>query len=128
MPIEATKKELFSQDVEILINGNKIATAQECEIKAIRDAKVIKSFGEGKASAVGVGAKSYVISLSRIELLQSNIDFDTLDNFTVIVKKQGKTNTFSNCKWTELCEKIINTKAVVQSVTIFCTTLSVTGV
>ncbi|MEG0978425.1 MAG: hypothetical protein RR911_05775 [Oscillospiraceae bacterium] len=126
MAIETSKKELCSQDVQIFVNDRKIALAQECKVKTTRDAKLISAYGEGNASVVAVGAKQHLLTLSRIEMVSQDMDFANLSDFTVALKKQGKKYLFSCCQWTELCEHIVNGKAVLQTASIVSPTLCVT--
>jgi len=126
MAIDIIENELCSQKIEIFVNEQKVALAQECSVKTSRRTKLISSHGEGQANAVAVGAKQYVLTLSRIERANADLDFATLCDFTVALEKQGKTHTFSHCEWIELCEHIVNGKSVIQTAVITSPILNVT--
>ncbi|NCC87333.1 MAG: hypothetical protein EOM05_05630 [Clostridia bacterium] len=126
MAIDTGETLLCSQKIEIFVNEEKVALAQECSIKTIRNTKLISSYGEGEASAVAVGAKQYFLTLTKIERENASLDFATLCDFSVEIKKQGKIHTFSNCEWTELCEHILNGKSTIQTAVITSPKLNVT--
>ncbi len=128
MPISTNKAELCSQEIEIFVNREKVALAQECTIKISRKTKLISSNGEGQAIGVAVGAKQYVLTLSRVERTIADLDFLTFCDFDVEIKKQGKIHTFFHCEWTEICEHIKNGKSVVQTAVITSPLLRVTEV
>lgn len=128
MPISTEQKKLSSQEVEILLNGKKVAFAQECLIKTTRDTKLISSNGEGQAFAVAVGAKQYNLTLLRVATTTEDFDFLTFSDFDVEIKKQGKIHGFLHCEWSEICEHIKSGKSVIQTVAITSPFLNITEV
>lgn len=126
MAINTGDMGLCAQKIEIFVNEQKVALAQECSVKTSRNTKLISSYGEGGASAVAVGAKQYFLTLSKIESANASLDFETLCDFSVEIKRQGKIHTFSHCEWTELCQHILNGKSTIQTAVITSPKLEVT--
>lgn len=128
MPISTEQVKLCPREVEILLNGKKVAFAQECLIKTTRNTRLISSNGEGQASAVAVGARQYNLTLSRVQGVVDDLEFLTLSDFDVEIKKQGKVHSFLHCEWSEICEHIKSGKSVIETVVIASPLLNITEV
>ena len=113
-----------SNDIFIEISGKRVAGIQSYSTKYNKDTKPVDVFGQSVPIGYIQGKKKYTIDLSRVYLedtaVNDGVDFYTLsDNkFNVVIIKNGKKVTYSDCIVTDIGEDGTLNDKVVEKMTI----------
>lgn len=113
-----------SNDIFIEISGKRIAGVQSYSTKYNKETKPVDVFGQDVPIGYLHGKKKYTIDLSRVYLedttAKDGVDFYTLsDNaFNVVIIKNGKKVTYSDCIVTDISEDGSLNDKVVEKMTI----------
>ena len=113
-----------SNDIFIEISGKRVAGVQSYSTKYNKDTKPVDVFGQDVPIGYIQGKKKYTLDLSRVYLedtaAKDGIDFYSLaDNqFNVVVIKNGKRITYSDCIVTDINEDGSLNDKVVEKMTI----------
>lgn len=113
-----------SNDIFIEISGKRIAGIQSYSTKYNKETKPVDVFGQDVPIGYIQGKKKYTIDLSRVYLedtaVKDGVDFYTLsDNkFNVVIIKNGKKVTYSDCIVTDIGEDGTLNDKVVEKMTI----------
>lgn len=113
-----------SNDIFIEISGKRVAGIQSYSTKYNKETKPVDVFGQDVPIGYIQGKKKYTIDLSRVYLedtaVKDGVDFYTLsDNkFNVVIIKNGKKVTYSDCIVTDIGEDGTLNDKVVEKMTI----------
>lgn len=113
-----------SNDIFIEISGKRVAGVQSYSTKYNKDTKPVDVFGQDVPIGYIQGKKKHTLDLSRVYLedtaAKDGIDFYSLaDNqFNVVVIKNGKRITYSDCIVTDINEDGSLNDKVVEKMTI----------
>ena len=113
-----------SNDIFIEISGKRVAGVQSYSTKYNKDTKPVDVFGQDVPIGYIQGKKKYTLDLSRVYLedtaAKDGIDFYSLadNNFNVVVIKNGKRITYSDCIVTDINEDGSLNDKVVEKMTI----------
>lgn len=113
-----------SNDIFIEISGKRVAGIQSYSTKYNKETKPVDVFGQDVPIGYIQGKKKYTIDLSRVYLedtaVNDGVDFYTLsDNkFNVVIIKNGKKVTYSDCIVTDIGEDGTLNDKVVEKMTI----------
>lgn len=113
-----------SNDIFIEISGKRVAGVQSYSTKYNKDTKPVDVFGQDVPIGYIQGKKKHTLDLSRVYLedtaAKDRIDFYSLaDNqFNVVVIKNGKRITYSDCIVTDINEDGSLNDKVVEKMTI----------
>lgn len=113
-----------SNDIFIEVGGKRIAGIQSYTTKYNKDTKPVDVFGQDVPLGFIQGKKKFTVDLSRIYLedtaVNDGIDFYSLsDNqFNVVIIKNGRRTTYSDCIVTDISEEGSLNDKVVEKMTI----------
>lgn len=74
------------------------ARAQSCVVKLSAACAAPVPWGASSPAAVAGGAVTYELVLSGVEP-ENGVDLPTLAEFRVVLRRSGKTETFTGCRW-----------------------------
>ena len=113
-----------SNDIFIEINGKRIAGVQSYTTKYSKDTKEVDVFGQDIPIGFIQGKKKHSIDLSRVYLedtaASDGIDFYDLSDhaFNVVIIKNGKKVTYSDCIVTDISEDASLNDKVIEKMTV----------
>lgn len=113
-----------SNDIFIEISGKRIAGVQSYSTKYNKDTKPVDVFGQDVPIGYIQGKKKYTLDLSRVYLedtaIKDGVDFYSLtdNNFNVVIIKNGKRVTYTNCIVTDVSEDGSLNDKVVEKITV----------
>lgn len=94
--------------VEVLINGNRIGMLQDYSVTERTTVYPQRGFGSNTPAALLPGEISYSLTLKRLLLdrLEIPLQFSPygLKDFTLTIREQRRSLTFSGCQWTLIKE------------------------
>ena len=120
-----------SNDIFIEISGKRIAGVQSYSTKYNKDTKPVDVFGQDVPIGYIQGKKKHNIDLSRIYLEDTAVNdginfYDLADNqFNIVIIKNGKRTTYSDCIVTDISEDGSLNDKVVEKMTITALTRKV---
>ena len=92
------------KNLYIEINGVKVGSISSYNVKSICSSRHLDTLWGNGSADTAKGNTKYIVSLTKICLANSIINFYTLSNFTLKIFKPIETITFSSCEWTEMEE------------------------
>lgn len=99
-----------SNDIYLVINGQRIAGVQSYSTKMTNETKFVDAFGHKTPIGYTVGKKNYSIDLNRVYLedtaIADGIDFYSLadNDFQLVINRNGHIVTYTSCIVSDISE------------------------
>lgn len=93
------------REIYVEINGERIAVAQNYKLKGSRPMYKVEELGNSRPVKILQGDETYTVELSRVYITDSEIDFYSLSDFSLIIVKPDRKIVFSGCEWAEIEEE-----------------------
>ena len=102
----------------LTIAGQKVPMVESVTVRAKREIQFVEGYGLTSPQAYRNGPASYEVELRRIRLPVSigfdQLDFFTLDNFTLSLYRDGQEIGYPGCRWIEIEEVLSGGERLVQ--------------
>ena len=97
-----------SSDIDLEINGRKVAVVQSYTAQTTKSSTAVEAFGESEPVAAIPGQHQHLVELTRIyatdEALADGIDFYGLEDFNLVICKPDRRVIYSGCQWSKIGE------------------------
>ncbi len=110
-----------SKDIFIEINGKKVAVIESFQATANKKTSFIEEFGNDKPVCAIHGQVAYSLTLKRVYFMtqeQTQIDFHTLSNFSVVIVKPDKRILYTGCEWSNIQESAKLNEPCIETMTV----------
>lgn len=99
-----------SQDMVLTVNGYRVPMAEKVIFRSKRAVNPMEGYGSVQPRGRDFGRVSHEIELHRIHMTTQEgfdiLDFFEMEDFAVVLKRDGRTVTFSDCNWVEVEESL----------------------
>ena len=111
-----------SNDINIEVDGKKVAVVQSYTAKTTRTSSVVEAFGQDQPVATIPGPRKHTIELKRLyatdEAIRDNLNFHDMTDFSLVICKPDRKIIYSGCQWSAIDENGELGAMVVEKITI----------
>ena len=98
-----------SSDINLEMDGKKVAVVQSYTAKATKSSQSVEAFGESEPVATIEGQKKYTLELTRLyatdDAVSDGINFYDLRDFSLVICKPDRKIIYSGCEWSTIHEE-----------------------
>ena len=98
-----------SADIDLELNGKKVAVVQSYTAKASKTSRSVEAFGEKEPVATIAGQSRYTLELTRLyatdDAVSDGINFYDLSDFSLVICKPDRKIIYSGCQWSGISEQ-----------------------
>ena len=106
--------ELFNE-ISVEIDGEPFFSVENYHTYAVRQIRLVESFGQADVAGIAAGNPRYQVELSRVRR-SGEEDLYALSDFSVVISRLQSRTVYTGCEWESIEEKTETDGAVTETI------------